>query len=246
MPGQAKNKKCWAHHLGSCTSISGEHVISRGVLAASGRQAVSLLGNERVPDGEHSIRKLVANVLCEKHNNELSSLDDEASKLANFLVQVAMGLDPMPQVINGPTLERWATKTAINSLAAGWSDKQKWEPDKEIVRAIFGLTGRPAGYGIYFIQTGIVHREHRLSVRVANIFAGYEPGKRGIAGVFIDINSLRMFVSFIPHAPEQFRRLMKGEEYAQQQFIWRPSELHVAREGAGSACIRLHWPYLYV
>ncbi|MES2671749.1 MAG: hypothetical protein V4673_15195 [Pseudomonadota bacterium] len=90
---------------------------------------------------------MTAKILCEKHNSGLSPLDSEAGKLADLLLSSARGNMIGRPELNGLLIERWALKTLINGLVAGWSDQRKWIPSELIVRYVFGQGCIPQGAG---------------------------------------------------------------------------------------------------
>ena len=118
-------KKCWANHLGNCDGkITGEHIISNSIL----NRTVKIKGfpwckNESKEIGSSS---LVNNILCRKHNNELSVFDSEAKNfisviddfniINNNFTRFGFRKKDLPiiHIINGKKFERWCCKTLIN------------------------------------------------------------------------------------------------------------------------------------
>jgi hypothetical protein len=49
-------------------------------------------------------------------------------------------------------LERWALKTVINHMASGLGHTNKWLPNNDLVRIVYGLEPMPAGCGLYSLR----------------------------------------------------------------------------------------------
>src|SRR5262249_13379561 len=112
--------KCWAAGLGDCgTKQSREHYMSAGLWKG---RTVRLRGFPWIDGDEQEIglSSFQARVLCEKHNNILSSLDREAVKIFDGLEmslrQVAdlqsrrpsySYRKPITRSVNGVRFERW-------------------------------------------------------------------------------------------------------------------------------------------
>jgi len=116
---------CWAECLGGCSQKqSREHYISESLFP---NQQVSVRGFPwcKNTTTQLPMRKLASNILCTRHNNRLSPVDDaareafqtlrrawelhkERSKLKSDYRRVRR------HEINGAKLERWLLKTAIN------------------------------------------------------------------------------------------------------------------------------------
>src|SRR5688572_3570734 len=127
-----KKRRCWASVLGGCDGISGEHVVSEAALIGSERWAASDIRGR--PPGSYHTKTFTANILCIRHNRDLSPLDAEIGKLSHA-GNSASGLVEL----NGRLVERWLLKTVTNYVASGWGSEVKFEPGEHVVRACFGL-----------------------------------------------------------------------------------------------------------
>lgn len=161
---------CWSKALGDSEGkLSGEHLVSAGIWTGP---KILVSGG---PWGEETLEIGVANltskVLCRKHNSDLSVVDDAgiaAFKALTRSASLALGrmkLKPfgfpewMPCWfgIDGPLLERWFLKTAINMCCVLRApDERQWEfggsagdPPLRLVRGAFGLDEIPKPLGLY-------------------------------------------------------------------------------------------------
>lgn len=76
--------KCWASKLGNCKGPqSSEHIFSAALFKGN---SVEVYGGPFPVSGKKiALKGLTSNVLCHKHNNDLSMLDCEAGKFAKSL-----------------------------------------------------------------------------------------------------------------------------------------------------------------
>jgi hypothetical protein len=166
---------CWAACLGNCSrKKSKEHIVSKSVFIGDElkirgfpwcRQTPQLLPKE----------SLESNILCCKHNKDLSHAVDPAGinafrvfrKVAELSEQRARAVknsgivlpEQVKYTIDGPNLERWFLKTLINIVIVG---KEKvpigsnrgnaGEPSQELVEIAFGRKQFVDGAGIYFFS----------------------------------------------------------------------------------------------
>src|SRR5579864_1722690 len=116
---------CWAACLGDCsTKLSREHLVSESLFTNS----VVRVGGFPWCAGksvEIGISRLTAQILCEKHNNQLSPIDDAGSDAFATLIrlmELSNSRGRMKAHIwkvkrfqsSGYGLERWCLKTLIN------------------------------------------------------------------------------------------------------------------------------------
>ena len=102
-----------------------------------------------------SIAGLTAKILCTRHNNDLSPVDEGGSKAFSTLKEVGRVTEFRSKYkprqwnivkhrINGPLLERWLLKTLINICCdqpcpIGRESSIAGRPTDELVRVAFGL-----------------------------------------------------------------------------------------------------------
>jgi len=120
-------KGCWAASLGDCKGkISREHLVSECLLPEGG---IRVSGFPWCKDEPKFVGNaaLVGNILCEKHNSELSELDSSAKRSFDILneswrlygIRSKIINRRWPQktfIIDGVLLERWFVKTFINLI----------------------------------------------------------------------------------------------------------------------------------
>ena len=127
-PSRNTHRGCYAGTLSDCSAkLSREHYISRAVLEEIGTapmlSGLTFLGGEekRLPNSA-----LVSKILCDRHNTQLSPLDDEAARALRALRRFEKGnkdsvTSPTDdfEFVDGPRLEAWMLKTLLGLLAAG-------------------------------------------------------------------------------------------------------------------------------
>jgi hypothetical protein len=97
VPDDFKHPKCYANTRGGCSStISGEHYVSHGLIKLYGSNDPDYTIQHKTGKGVgHPVRpkNFKANILCQKHNSELSPADDAALAFATFLRRNALQYD---------------------------------------------------------------------------------------------------------------------------------------------------------
>ena len=149
--------KCYARSLGNCEGgISKEHYFSKSVLKHfSGIQPQGipwLAHRQEVLDDTYFTTKC----LCQKHNNQLSPLDDLAGQAFPRLFRFGFQHAEITK-ISGPMYERWLLKTLLGMLST-----KKIEHNGKIflpsdvgdqwVRILFGLEPVPADCGMFIVE----------------------------------------------------------------------------------------------
>lgn len=115
---------CYLRAAGGCSDrISGEHPLSRAVLATMNAAHVFVQGFHWQKESEQriGINSLTANILCGEHNNALSDLDKMARSF--FAAMKLNESRQTPKSVNfkfsGHDLERWMLKALAGMAAAG-------------------------------------------------------------------------------------------------------------------------------
>lgn len=113
---------CWARDVSPCKGAqSGEHYVSKSLLPTN---PVKIRGLPFCRDEirEIPISSLKANILCEGHNSELSTLDSEMKRFrdAIFATEVRANVGSAaakPVHVSGASLLRWTAKTYCNFVS---------------------------------------------------------------------------------------------------------------------------------
>ncbi len=153
--------RCYASPLRSCFGkISSEHFMSQAVLDQM--DEVVITGVRGRSDGVvASVKSLGTNVLCQRHNSAVSTLDTTAGLLfghINDRIDPKPGRPPAlanPLRLRGHHVERWLLKYLCGVLASGMlartdpADERKWPVPERWVRLLYGLEPLPDDWGLY-------------------------------------------------------------------------------------------------
>ena len=160
---------CWASVLGGCDKQSKEHYNSRS-LWTNDDLTVTVANLFDGKPQKRNIHRLWSKILCVKHNNALSPLDEEVGKLyrgIDLVTKQAEKIDklkrnvifsPINYEANGKLIERWLFKFVLQTLMVmkvqgQWaiSDSAIDKPSENIVKMIFGIEPINKPLGIYSI-----------------------------------------------------------------------------------------------
>lgn len=204
---------CWAAPLGDCKGkISREHLVSQA-LFPEGNITVSGLHWCRDEPKTVGLAALTGNILCRKHNSELSELDT-AVKQAFETLDASMQLFQLRSklksrrwtiktfTIDGTLLERWLLKTLINLSHGGpWiigeGSHPAGLPNDELVRIAFGRAVFQEKAGLYTAA----HDGEQVTLRQGLRLTPKTIGNNLLAGMF-SFCGYRFFISLLP---EQFK-----------------------------------------
>lgn len=114
--------RCYLNAMNDCSEdISREHYISANILEQLG-SSISISGAAFLPSGKTlslSIDNLTSNILCSRHNEALSPLDQEAGLFFSALLESLSDLEKKPTaqmrrlyLASGMALELWMLKVA--------------------------------------------------------------------------------------------------------------------------------------
>ena len=161
-----RRRTCWAQGLGGCRDgLSGEHLVSENLWSGDSIYVVGFEWCKTTPK-KIGLSSLTANILCRGHNSDLSPVDTaggtafKSLRRSEELTEARRHIPHVPWVArwfgtNGPLLERWFLKTAINLLMVQHPDGQ-WlypnspgEPPIEFARIAFGLAEFEKPLGLY-------------------------------------------------------------------------------------------------
>jgi hypothetical protein len=158
---------CWASCLGDCADkASREHLVTESLWEGDSIAVVgfSWCKDKPKPVGPNAVG---AKILCRYHNSLLSPVDSEGKRAFNVFRRITeLGNRRSQQrlrrwklrrfEIDGPLLERWFVKTAINLCSAldpelVWADSGSpvGSPPRSLVVAAFGHTPLDKPMGLY-------------------------------------------------------------------------------------------------
>lgn len=188
-------KKCWAHAIGGCDGMSGEHIFSSAIFKAGCSCPIVVEGVQRIRRGEPTYGAEKSNILCRHHNSLLSPLDETVGRLARFQASANEENFNESLYVEGELLERWLLKTVINIAAAGWAGPEKLSPSIDIVRAIFGHGIVPAKLGLYSVDG--VDPNHRPSGGTSFVpLQMLSPKGPILVGAYVTIHGMPLLASF--------------------------------------------------
>ena len=234
--------RCWASCLGDCSTSSREHVISKAVLLAGGKGPLVAEGLSRIPDGQYDVGALVARVLCAKHNSALTDLDAHIGKLSSYLHELHAKPATEPFVLDGPKLERWACKTVVSFLVAGWSGGSRRGVDESLVRYVFGLAPPPGGVALFSVHSAPIDAKSSIEIHVQVLWSGRAEGEYGeAAGAFLSINGLRFFLTLTESGASEIRAGGARLQLPETSFRERPIGVSVSSDSGPLGTVLLNW-----
>jgi len=156
-------KSCWASKHSDCEGkISKEHLVSSGVFE---QKNIFVQGFDWCKkEKEIGVKNITSSILCEKHNNGLSKIDqagiDAFKTIESLLPSHAQSMDvsKAKKYIDGYNFERWLLKTAINlsvnqnfHIGASMTDSQIGLPSPYLLAVLFGELDFSHEMGLYFL-----------------------------------------------------------------------------------------------
>lgn len=198
-------RSCWASKYSSCKGkISGEHLVSKGVFEQKNIfvQGFSWCKEEK----EVGINNITANILCEKHNNGFSQIDQAGinaiKTIESLLPSHIRSTDTSnaKKYIDGYNFERWLLKTAINlcvnqdlHIGKNMTDSQVGLPSAYLLAVLFGELDLTHKMGLYFL---FPKEEYKFK---AGSISMYPVIKDKIIGAFVfHIRGLDFVLSLVP------------------------------------------------
>ncbi len=188
--------QCYAASLNDCgEEISKEHpvpaaIVKRMMLGGG----VKANNNSSVPNGLRlPPAALTAAVLCKRHNNALSELDQRGLAFYFHLEQVmrqgfGVSMRPSASLFSGLDLERWFLKISAAHIAAGWTGPKQTIP-KSWCDVIWGDTRLERPNGLYFRQ---VQRNFQIGFGHGVV---YGPSGDALGAHFV-INGISLWLHF--------------------------------------------------
>jgi hypothetical protein len=156
---------CWAEPLGGCsTEPSGEHILSKSTLDGP---EITIRGFPFLQGKPLTLHKsqFQSNILCRKHNNELSRVDEAGTNAFDTLGDLAGAKPPRRKRIDGQLFERWLLKTPINMEMIATNFETR--PPLELVERAFGKKCFPESAGLFSLGKvgSLILDESRVTYR---------------------------------------------------------------------------------
>ena len=235
-----KHEKCFLNSRRDCSSkISREHYISSKLLNVIERKnktidvaGLSWLSKEKIK----SIGKanLVSNILCTKHNSDLSDLDSSIGKFVEYLSEIDKNFQTetsseLNYEVNGREIEQWILKTILGLIHSGniqqSNGKQYTFNEKLIVLLCEPSKRWPLGWGLYVsIPKDKIHHSNSFEIIP---MSNRESGE--ILAVQVKFNGFEMTLCLgKPDIPALFG-------------VFRPTSLVFTKENIVSK-ITIKWP----
>jgi hypothetical protein len=171
--------KCYANKTNECdTKVSAEHFISDNILEGlEHNKTVKLTGLPWMEKNSFNLlsrSSLVSNILCTKHNSDLSIYDTEAGNLYRCFLDFDEDFNnPAPieeiKTFNGDYIEKWMLKTLCGFIASKQIGK---DGEKHLVKMndlyvdiLFKNKPWPEYWGLYFKlpDNGIIQKYNAIA-----------------------------------------------------------------------------------
>ena len=259
--------KCWARCLAGCDGkISGEHIISASLWEGD-HIFVQGLQWCRSSHKEIPVRRFASNILCERHNSELSNIGVDGGGAAAFDVFRQAGkvqaqrsenikagfqtgrFDVCEYDINGPLLERWLLKTLINmelsgdqGLTLGPYLAQTERPNCELVEIVYGRRPFPGRSGLYFVADSAQSIQFQERLRYVAYLKTVEE-KSYVAAAGFSFHGFPFILSLEPQGlPSTVDECdNEGRVVRKLSLLYHPEVLNVNLNDFPSLSIRVTW-----
>jgi hypothetical protein len=228
--------ECWAAQaIGNCCDRqSGEHIVSKSIFEGD---KLIIRGFSWCKDApkEVSVRKLKSNMLCERHNNATSDIDNEAATLSRYLRSIVqtpehtsvplyvpyMRYGPYalfgphvppisPCKLNGPRFERWLAKTVVN-ISYTYGRDDRWHLTRDDLKHPPDEIVRVIfGVESFGSPMGMyIVRNDEVRSNEGFSFMGFFHPEGGLMGASITLNGLRFIIWLTRTGP--FTEEVKGD-----------------------------------
>ena len=248
-------KICWAESLGNCSGkASREHIVSRNLFEG---ETVEVCGFSwcKNEEKEISLSSLTSKILCIKHNNELSEVDEAggiAFKVLREMTRLSNVREKMkPRIwhivkhnINGLLLERWFLKTLVNisfnkEYPIGKLSHSDGMPTKELVEIIFGIRGFNNRAGLYMAA----HVGQKIDSCDKLIFSPLIKDNSFIIGGLFSFRGSRFLIFLEPEGPPE--RLtgvgLPGDDWSNCQLNFHNEKIRLMQGKHLSQLVNIRW-----
>lgn len=248
---------CWATCLGDCSDkISREHLVSRSLFLGEGVRVRGLPWC-KTESKEIGISNLTSKILCEKHNNDSSPLDQAAANAFDSiremtrLTGVRRKMKPRPWHVvryrlDGQNLERWFLKTLINlsfggplQIGADAAQTTGW-PSTRLVSIVFGRAEFAGRAGLY----SVVHNGQRIDSEEELVFAALvQKAEDRIEGGLFKFHGFRFLLFLEPSGPQKRLSGVKMDEgdWAISQLKRHTREITETQGDYASQILTISW-----
>lgn len=191
---------------------SAEHYVTRGLWSAS-EIIISGFDWQKGEAKMLPVATLESKILCEYHNNKLSEVDAEATRIFRFVGQSLSEFQdretnlrkrkrllPRRYQADGRLFERWCAKTLIDYVCVEKSDTV-WHgttdpmlnPPIEILKAVYGQTKFDYPMGLYLAQESTKEPQYVLREQL-NVDPRFHPDDGGLMGAFLEFRDFRFLI----------------------------------------------------
>jgi len=228
-----QNPKCFARTLKDCVEkITGEHGVSQNILEMFARGGCAVRWTspaQNINERDVGISSLVQNILCKRHNEALSPLDETGRRFCKALLELpalmaAQNAPPSAVAVNGRTLERWLLKVACARTCAERRDvPELWQ------RTLFSEVGFRDGWGLRLIRRIGDTTAHDMS----ELTISHAYGEDGhFAAVSVEFGSFQMMLQLSPHPI-----FPRGSVVNETKSIGRPAGVTYTNPGTGAVFV---------
>jgi hypothetical protein len=203
-----EHPKCYARALADCSKeITREHYISRKLLDRVGdfeADGLTWLKGKKKTLTETALQ---SHILCKRHNEALSPLDDNITDLYDLMRRWQDRKVVNNLALDGEDLERWAIKVMFGLFASGSStllaaDGTAVPRDTPIprkpLRVLFGESALPRRAGFYYAHSVFGHLQP-TSVRCR---VDYAPGGKVPHAIVFSLVGFTWITTLDHEAPE--------------------------------------------
>lgn len=211
-------ERCWAQAIGGCGSkLSREHYVSGSLWPDANIEVVGLNWCRTEPR-RVGLGSLTAHILCDVHNAGLSPADSAAGAAFETLRRM-MALNREREAsrhrkwklvrheIDGPSLERWFLKTAIN-IACIQKTKDVWYIDRtplatpgvHLINWAFGNASIEPPFGLYVAASSGVALPFQDAFEAGPLYY-FDQGVIGFRFVFYGVPFLLWLAQTGPPSP---------------------------------------------
>jgi hypothetical protein len=192
---------CYAAALQDCGgTLDHEHYVSKSVLKQFGKSFTIKGLPWASTDTRVSPESLKARVLCKRHNNALSGLDEVAGRFYPLMLAALNGRHVGDHEFDGEDLERWALKLMLGVVASGNTPYAVGKLGgqkipEEHLRVLFGERELRPNCGFKFSQVSHAEDQTALNWNLNHFAEGPQTGE--IFGITIKIANWFQFLTTV-------------------------------------------------